>query len=109
MSNAGQDIDAFTLTDHSEGERVDGNASLNLVKPEARAEGLRVIIYNVGAHSQQVTMILKSSVDSTEDIRIIDLVRKPLRPAFIATGSYTASWELHDGELWIVDWLRRTL
>jgi hypothetical protein len=80
------DIDC-DLTDLSEGERVDGNGSLNLVKPDSRAEGLLVILCNVGAHSQQVT--------------IIDLARKSTRPAFTATGSYTASWELQDGELWI--------
>jgi len=80
------DIDC-DLTDLGEGERVDGNASLNLVKPYLRPEGLLVISCNVGAHSQQIT--------------IIDLVRKSRRPAFSATGSFSASWEIKDGELWI--------
>ena len=66
------DIDC-DLTDLGEGERVDGNASLNLVRPDSRAEGLLVVICNVGAHSQQVT--------------IIDFARKSTRPAFTATGS----------------------
>ena len=86
MRDAGQDIDC-DLTDLGEGERVDDNASPNLVKPDARAEGLLVIMCNVGAHAQQVT--------------ITDLARKSTQPAFTATGSYTASWELQDGELWI--------
>jgi hypothetical protein len=80
------DIDC-DLTDVIEGEPVDDGASLNLVKPDSRPEGLLVISCNVGAHSQQVT--------------IIDLARKATRPAFTATGSYTASWEIQDGELWI--------
>jgi hypothetical protein len=42
---------------------------------------------NVGAHSRQ--------------IEIIDLTRQSKEPVFSATGSYAASWEIQDGELWI--------
>ena len=80
------DIDC-DLTDVSEGERVDDGASLNLLKPDSRPEGLLVISCNVGAHSQQIA--------------IIDFAHKARRSAFSVTGSYTASWELQDGELWI--------
>ena len=78
---------ACDLTDASDGESLDGNASLNLVKPESRPRGLLIVGCNVGAHSQQ--------------IEIIDLDRKSSQVAFSVTGSYAASWELQDGELWI--------
>ena len=75
------------LTDAREGERVEDIASLNLVRPLSSPEGLLVINCNVGAHSQLIT--------------IIDLARKSRQPVFSATGSYTATWEIQDGELWI--------
>ena len=75
------------LTDVREGERVEDNASLNLVRPVSNPEGLLVVNCNVGAHSQLIT--------------IIDLTRKSKQPVFTATGSYSATWEIQDGELWI--------
>ena len=75
------------LTDAREGERVEDSASLNLVRPVSNPEGLLVINCNVGAHSQLIT--------------IIDLTRKSKQPVFTATGSYSATWEIQDGELWI--------
>ncbi|MCP4332753.1 MAG: hypothetical protein GY785_08870 [Gammaproteobacteria bacterium] len=75
------------LTDVSEGQGVDDNANINLVKPESNPEGLLVISCNVGAHSRQIT--------------IIELARHSKKSVFSATGSYTASWEIQDGELWI--------
>jgi hypothetical protein len=78
---------ACDLTDASEGESVNGSASLNVVKPDSNPEGLLVISCNLGAHSQQIA--------------IIDLLRGPKQAAFTATGSFSASWEIQDGELWI--------
>ena len=75
------------LTDAVEGENSEGNASLNLVRPDARPDGLLVITCNAGAHSQQVN--------------IIDLSSTSKLPAFSKTGSYIADWEIQDGELWI--------
>lgn len=75
------------LTDAREGERVEDEASLNLVRPISSPEGLLVISCNVGAHSQMIT--------------IIDLTRKSKQSVFTATGSYSATWEIQDGELWI--------
>ena len=75
------------LTDISEGPRIKNGASLNLVQIDSHPEGLLLITCNLGAHSQQVA--------------IIDLASKSNQPAFIATGSYFADWELQDGELWI--------
>jgi len=75
------------LTDAREGERVEDSASLNLVRPLSSPEGLLVINCNVGAHSQLIT--------------IIDLTRKSKQPVFSATGSFSATWEIQDGELWI--------
>lgn len=75
------------LTDASDGERVDGNASINLVRPDTNPQGLMVISCNLGAHSQQIA--------------IIDLERHRKQPVFAATGSYSAVWEIQDGELWI--------
>ncbi len=75
------------LTDASEGERIEDNASLTLVQPESNPDGLLAIICNVGAHSQQIT--------------IIDLTRKSKQSVYSVTGSYTADWEIQDGELWI--------
>jgi hypothetical protein len=75
------------LTNAIAGERTDDNASINLVKPETSPAGLLIISCNVGAHSQQV--------------EIIDFGQKSTRAAFSVTGSYTARWELQDGELWI--------
>jgi len=75
------------LSDAREGERSDDYASINLVKPESSPAGLLVISCNVGAHSQQIA--------------IIDLGLAASHPAFSATGSYSATWELQDGELWI--------
>jgi hypothetical protein len=80
------DIDC-DLTDASAGDRVDGIASINLVKPTIRPQGLLVISCNVGAHSQQIS--------------IIDPQHKSSVVAFSVTGSYAATWELQDGELWI--------
>ena len=75
------------LTDISEGQGDDDNANLNMVKPESSPEGLLVISCNVGAHSRQIT--------------IIDLAHQSKKSVFSVTGSYTASWEIQDGELWI--------
>ena len=75
------------LTDVGEGSYSDNGASLDLVRPESNPEGLLVVGCNVGAHSRQIT--------------IIDLTRQSKEPVFSATGSYTASWEIQDGELWI--------
>ena len=75
------------LTDAREGESVEDSASLNLVRPVSNPQGLLVINCNVGAHSQMIT--------------IIDLTRKSKQPVFTATGSYSATWEIQDGELWI--------
>ncbi len=62
-------------------------ASIDLVKLESNPGGLLLINCNVGAHSRQ--------------IEIIDLAQRSKEPVFSATGSYTASWEIQDGELWI--------
>lgn len=78
---------ACDLTDASEGEPVNGSASLSVVKPDSNPEGLLVNSCNVGAHSQQIA--------------IIDLARGSKQAAFSATGSYSASWEIQDGELWL--------
>ena len=78
---------ACDLTDAVEGEAVDGNASISLLRPDAHPEGLLVIVCNVGAHSQMLT--------------VVDLAQRSTHPAFSATGSYSAGWELQDGELWI--------
>jgi hypothetical protein len=75
------------LTDVREGERGEDNASLNLVSPVSSPEGLLLINCNVGAHSQMIT--------------IIDLTRKSKQPVFTAIGSYSATWEIQDDELWI--------
>ena len=75
------------LTDAREGTAIDGSASIDLVKPGARPRGLLIVGCNVGAHSQQ--------------IEIIDLEQRSKEPVFSVTGSYAASWELQDGELWI--------
>ena len=75
------------LTDAVSGERTDDSASINLVKPETSPGGLLIISCNVGAHSQQVG--------------IIDLEQKSTQLAFSVSGSYTARWEVQDGELWI--------
>jgi len=75
------------LTDAREGESVEDGASLNLVRTLSSPEGLLVITCNVGAHSQLIT--------------IIDLMHKSKQPVFSATGSYSATWEIQDGELWV--------
>ena len=94
------------LTDTSEGSHSDNGASLDLVRPESNPAGLLLVScvlgsggkrlrpalvllvsWNVGAHSRQIT--------------IIDLARQSKKPVFSATGSFTASWEIQDGELWI--------
>jgi len=75
------------LTDAREGERVEDIASLNLVRPVSSPQGLLVISCNVGAHSQMIT--------------IIDLTSKSKESVFTAIGSYSAIWEIQDGELWI--------
>ena len=78
---------ACDLTDAAEGNSLDGNASINLVEPDSNPQGLLVVGCNVGAHSQQIS--------------IFDLQSKSKQPVFSVTGSYVASWELQDGELWI--------
>jgi len=75
------------LTDASEESHSDNGASLDLVRPESNPEGLLLISCNVGAHSRQIT--------------IIDLAGQSKKKLFSVTGSYRASWELQDGELWI--------
>jgi hypothetical protein len=78
---------ACDLTDAVDGESADGNASISLLRPDTHPEGLLVIVCNVGAHSQMLT--------------VVDLEQRSTQPAFTVTGSYSASWELQDGELWI--------
>jgi hypothetical protein len=80
------DVDC-DLSDAREGERSDDYASINLVKPDSSPTGLLVISCNVGAHSRQIV--------------VIDLAASVRHPLFSATGSYTATWDLQDGELWI--------
>lgn len=80
------DVDC-DLSDAREGERSDDYASINLVKPESSPAGLLVISCNVGAHSRQIA--------------VIDLADSTRHRVFSVTGSYSASWELQDGELWI--------
>jgi hypothetical protein len=79
------------LTGAREGESVEDSArdsaSLNMVRPASNPQGLLVINCNVGAHSQMIT--------------IIDLTRKSKQRVFTATGSYSATWEIQDDELWI--------
>ena len=75
------------LTDASEGDRVEKNASLNLVRLDTHPDGLLLITCQAGAHAQQVA--------------IIDLASKSNQPVFAKTGSFIADWELQDGELWI--------
>jgi hypothetical protein len=75
------------LSNAREGERSDDYASINLVKPDSSPAGLLVISCNVGAHSQQIA--------------IIDFSASARLPVFSATGSYSATWELQGGELWI--------
>lgn len=78
---------ACDLTDAAEAAAIDGNASVDLLKPDTHPKGLLVIQCNVGAHSQQIT--------------IFDPGLKTRQPVFSVTGSYVARWELQDGELWI--------
>jgi len=80
------DVDC-DLSDAREGERSDDYASINLVKADSSPAGLLVISCNVGAHSQQIV--------------VIDLAASARHAVFSATGSYTATWNLQDGELWI--------
>jgi hypothetical protein len=75
------------LTDASEEDSNESNASLKLVQLDSRPDGLLLITCNVGAHSQQVN--------------IIDLASTSNIPVFSKTGSYIADWEIQDGELWI--------
>jgi len=75
------------LGDVTEGESGDDNARLQLLSLPSGPQELLIISCNVGAHSQQIT--------------IFDLARKSKQPVFSATGSYSASWEVQDGELWI--------
>jgi len=80
------DVDC-DLSDAREGESSDDYASINLVKPDSSPAGLLVISCNVGAHSQQIA--------------VIDLAASARHPVFSVTGSYSATWELQDGVLWI--------
>jgi hypothetical protein len=80
------DVDC-DLSDAREGESSDDYASINLVKPNSSPAGLLVISCDVGAHPQQIA--------------VIDLAASARHPVFSATGSYSATWELRDGELWI--------
>lgn len=64
----------------------DGNV-LQLVYPASNPRGLLIVTCNVGAHSQYIA--------------IVDPAKKSHKPAFSRTGSYFASWEIQDGELWI--------
>jgi len=80
------DVDC-DLSDAREGERSDDYASINLVKADSSPAGLLVISCNVGAHSQQIV--------------VIDLAASARHAVFSATGSYSATWNLQDGELWI--------
>ena len=76
------------LGDVTEGEVDDDDASIQLLSLPSGPKELLVIRCNVGAHSQQIT--------------IFDLARQSRKPVFSATGSYSANWEIQDGELWIV-------
>ena len=73
------------LGEVTEGDSDDDDASIELVR--LASSELLIVRCNVGAHSQQLT--------------ILDLQRKSPEPVFSATGSYSASWEIQDGELWI--------
>jgi hypothetical protein len=75
------------LTDAGEGLQADNGPSLDLVYPDSSPGGLLLVSCNVGAHSQQIS--------------IIDLEKRSNKPVFSVTGSYVANWEIQDGELWI--------
>lgn len=75
------------LTAAGNGEMPETDASLELVQPASHPLGLLVITCNVGAHSQHLA--------------IVDPAKRIHQPVFATTGSYFASWELEDGELWI--------
>ena len=68
----------------AEGE---ADAEITLIKTDASPSGLLLVRCNLGAHSQQLS--------------IIDLALPAAQPAFTVTGSYSASWEIQDGELWL--------
>lgn len=73
------------LTD-ADNETYNGTG-MKLVRLDSHPEGLLLVTCNAGAHSQQVA--------------IIDLASKSNQPVLTRTGSYFASWELQQGELWI--------
>lgn len=68
-------------------EAVEDAAGIELVKPQSSPDGLLVITCNVGAHSQQLA--------------VIDFAARDRHSMFSVTGSYSARWEVQDGELWI--------
>ena len=78
---------ACDLGDLTAGEAGDGNASIRLVELQAVSSALLLVTCNVGAHSQQVI--------------VLDLERNSPHPVFAVTGSYSASWEIQNDELWI--------
>ena len=67
-------------------QRAEG-VDLVVVRFAARPRGVLIIVCNIGAHSQMLT--------------IIDPEKKSPRPAYQRSGSYFARWEIQDGELWI--------
>lgn len=75
------------LTDANAGAGDMDYAKINVAGFEARPAGVLIVICSVGAHSQQLS--------------IIDPQHEPGEVAYSVTGSYTASWELQDGELWL--------
>lgn len=75
------------LTDVDEGYQADNGPGLELVNPDSNPGGLLLVSCNLGAHSQQIT--------------IIDLAQRSNKPVFSVTGSFAVSWEIQDGELWI--------
>lgn len=78
---------ACDLTAVANGNLQENGASLTLVQPESNPNGLLIVTCNAGAHSQHIA--------------VIDPMSKSNRPVFARTGSYFASWEIQDGELWI--------
>ncbi len=75
------------LTGAADGAADDNGASMELAQPDTHPQGLLVLKCNVGAHSQHLA--------------IIDPTRKSGQVVFTETGSYFATWEIQDGELWI--------
>ncbi len=78
---------ACDLTAATDAAAADNGVSLQLAQPASNPGGLLIVTCNVGAHSQHIA--------------IIDPEVKSHRPVYARTGSFFASWEIQDGELWI--------